>query len=192
MQRCAPRHLLFAMSAPVHPTASQAMLLVRLLRERAVQTEQTFVDMADCQLDSNGTIGMFLNKGATGTIRGGTIRNNGSSGCEVRDRHSVLRATRTTIAHNGRVGVYVHSAATATYRQCSIRAGEACTVLCGGREGVDLGGGSVALRDCEVEESAHNVLRHGGRIFEGDAAACGTAASGSEGSGSEDAARQSE
>jgi hypothetical protein len=128
--------------------------------------ERTRVVAKSCKLSENGTIGLFLNKGARGQIVGGEIEGNGSSGCEIRDRQSCLKASRTAITGNGRVGVYVHSAARATCHYCCIKASKACDVLCGGREGVDLGGGTVTLQQCFLEQDAHHVLRHGGRLFE--------------------------
>jgi hypothetical protein len=131
-----------------------------------VQLEGTKVSAKLCKLSENGTIGIFLNKGACARIVGGDIEKNGSSGCEVRDRLSCLQASRTEIIGNGRVGVYVHTAARATCHRCRIMSSKACDVLCGGRKGVDLGGGTVALQSCQLDQDAHPVLRHGGRLFE--------------------------
>ena len=144
--------------------------------ECAGQAAETRVDLDDCHVGRNGVLGVFVTKGATGTIKNCAIHGNLSCGCEVRDRGSVLHVAHTHFAHNGLVGAYVHSVAAATFtRQCSMQAGEVCPVLCGGREGLDLGGGIVALSDCTIEDAAI-VRRLGGRVYKCEETAFGLGA----------------
>lgn len=141
---------------------------------RRVQTEGTHARLLGCTVDRNSTIGVFVSKGAQARTRGGSITASGSSGVEIRDRRSTLRALDTAFVDNGRVAIYVHSAASALCKRCRVEPADGCAVLCGGRAGIDLGGGTVALDSCAVAHAERNVIRHGGRIFDTDTFSSGS------------------
>lgn len=139
-----------------------------------MQTEGTHARLLDCAVEQNSTIGVFVSKGAQARVRGGTIADNASSGVEVRDRRSCLRALETAFVRNGRVAIYVHSAASTFCKRCRVDPVQGCSVLCGGRAGIDLGGGTVALDGCTIAHAERNVVRHGGRIFDTDSFSSGS------------------
>ena len=134
-----------------------------------VQDQQTEVTLSDTELRGNDTIGAFVNKGASAALLRCRLSGNGSSGCEVRDRLSTLAATECAMADNGRVGLYAHSAAAAVLRSCTVEGNQAFGLLCGGRAGADIGGGSISV-ELGTSVDGGDMVRHGGRIFSEQAA----------------------
>ena len=129
-----------------------------------VQDRHSTVEAQDCNLSKNHTIGAFVNKGSVMEMSACILNGNGSSGCEVRDRLSKLTATGCRLAANGRVGLYTHSAACAELESCRASGNQAFGILCGGRQGTDIGGGVVSMAGNTVVEDG-KLTRHGGRVF---------------------------
>jgi hypothetical protein len=129
-----------------------------------MQDQLTCVEIEHSNIGHNHTIGGFVNKGASAALYHCSLNQNGSSGCEVRDRISKLTALSCSFSNNGRVGLYAHSAAVAELKSCVVRKNEAYGLLCGGRSGADIGGGAVTL--CEgTDVEGGKMVRQGGRIF---------------------------
>jgi hypothetical protein len=132
--------------------------------ERPLQVAGTRVDAIGCKFLCNGTIGAFITKGASCTFTDCCLQRNRSSGCEVRDRQSSLLATNSIFCDNGRVGVYTHSAAHTELVKCRLHGNQAFEVLCGGREGADIGGGTtIYCSGCDF--TGKMLARHAARIF---------------------------
>lgn len=120
-----------------------------------------------CVLKKNGTIGLFANKGSTVTATACRLTHNGSSGCEVRDRCTRLLTSNCDLTENGRVGLYVHSAGTMSMASCTVAKNRSLAVLCGGREGTDIGGGLVT--HCpDTVLTGGTKMRHGGRMYKSE------------------------
>jgi hypothetical protein len=117
-----------------------------------------------CKFLRNGTIGAFINNGSSCTFIDCALHSNRLSGSEVCDRLSSLVTTNTTFANNGRVGVYTHSAAHTELVKCELSGNRAFEILCGGRQGADIGGGTTTycIR-CNV--AGKMLARHAARIF---------------------------
>ena len=131
----------------------------------ALQDTGTLAEVRRCKLVRNATIGAFVNKGATCSLTDCHLDSNGSSGCEVRDRQSSAVARTTVFADNGRVGVYAHSSATVELLGCTLSGNQAFELLCGGRDGADIGGGTTSYcPQCHV--AGGTMVCHGGRIFQ--------------------------
>lgn len=129
-----------------------------------VQDGDTVMMLRGCVLKKNGTIGLFANKGSTVNAAACRLTHNGSSGCEVRDRCTRLLASNCDLTENGRVGLYVHSAGTLSMASCTVAKNRSLAVLCGGRDGTDIGGGLVTHCPDSVL-SGGTKMRHGGRMY---------------------------
>lgn len=129
-----------------------------------VQDTSSALELRDCDLSHNGTIGLFANKGSSVTAAECRFDENGSSGCEVRDRGTRADLTSSLLRSNGRVGVYVHSAATLDISASTIADNQSLALLSGGRTGTDIGGGTVTY-SADTVVNGRTKVRHGGRMY---------------------------
>jgi hypothetical protein len=118
-----------------------------------------------CTLSGNGTIGAFINKGAKLALADCELCDNASSGLEARDRATSVEVSRCRVADNGRVGVYSHSAAAVALVATRVSGNAACALLSGGRQGMDIGGGTITF-DSACDVRGRTIARHLGRLCE--------------------------
>lgn len=129
-----------------------------------VQDTSSILDLSGCDLNGNGTIGLFANKGSAVTAADCRFNGNGSSGCEVRDRGTRAVVSTSTLSSNGRVGVYVHSAASLDISASTVEDNRSLAILSGGRSGTDIGGG-VVTHSGDTVVAGGTKVRHGGRLY---------------------------
>lgn len=129
-----------------------------------VQDTGSSLHLYDCDLSHNGTIGLFANKGSSVSAAESRFDENGSSGCELRDRGTRADLSASLLRRNGRVGVYVHSAATLDISASTVADNQSLALLSGGRSGTDIGGGVVTYSADTVVDGRTKV-RHGGRLY---------------------------
>lgn len=129
-----------------------------------MQDPDSSVYLALCTLNGNATIGVFANKASRSHLVDCALNDNGSTGCEARDRLTRMRLDACFLLRNKRVGLYSHSAATVAVAGCTVQGSGVKSILVGGRKAVDIGGGVVEYNGATTLAEGV-MLRHCGRAL---------------------------